>query len=139
MVKKSKVWLSYSKDSLEKYKSGAGDEWLDGACYNAQQSIEFLMKGILLGYGIYFGRDGLDKRLGHDIAFILEQLNNTGFTFDRYEDLDMLAITLTSWEEKGRYGEGIRTSVQTLHRVYKIYDSLLESYLESVEQEQKDG
>ena len=137
MVKKSRVWLSYAKDSLDKYKNNGGDEWLDGACYNCQQSIEFLAKGILLGYGVYFGINGLDKRFGHDISFILEKLDEVGFTFDKHDDLELLSTTLTSWEEKGRYGEGIRTSVQTIYRAFKIYDSMMEAYLISQEENQE--
>lgn len=122
---------------LDYYKDGKGDEWLDSACFNAQQAIEFLIKGILLNDGIYFGEHGLDKKQGHVIDFLLEQLEEINFSFEKMEELELLSATLTSWEQGARYGEGIRTSAKTLHRIYRIYDSMLEQFLQESEKMQE--
>lgn len=42
MVNRSKVSLKKSKDALETYEICNGEEWLDSACFDAQQAIEFL-------------------------------------------------------------------------------------------------
>lgn len=137
MINRSKVAYETSKMQLDYYKDGKGDAWLDSACFNAQQAVEFLIKGILLSNGIYFGENGLDKKQGHVIDFLLEQLEEINFTFEKLEELELLSATLTSWEQGARYGEGIRTSAKTLHRIYKIYDSMLEQFLSESEQIQK--
>lgn len=136
MVKRSRVAYETSKQQLESYKAGKGDEWLDSACFNIQQAIEFLMKGILLSNGVYFGENGLDKKKGHNLDFLLEQLEAIDFQFEKYEELDNLSATLTNWEEGARYGDGIRTSAKTLHRAYKIYDSMMDKFLEQCEENQ---
>lgn len=81
-------------------------------------------------YGIHFGIGGLPKNAGHDIEFIVEQLNDVGFTFQRQDELVNWADTITNWEESGRYGSGIRTSAQTVHKSYNIYDNVLSEFLE---------
>lgn len=52
------------------------------------------------------------------------------FHFSKENDLVLLSATLTSWEEGGRYGSGIRTSTDTVRRVHNIYNDILESYIE---------
>ena len=123
IINRSKVSLKKSKDALETYLNCNGDEWLDSACYDAQQSIEFILKGILLEYGISF-----DKT--HDIGYLLDKLGGTDVNFEKKDDLYRLSTTLTSWEESGRYGTGIRTSVQTVQRIHIIYNDILNSYLQ---------
>ena len=123
MVNRSKVSLKKSKDALETYEICNGEEWLDSACFDAQQAIEFLLKGILLEYG-----ESFDK--SHDISYLLSLLNQVGFCFSKENDLILLSATLTSWEEGGRYGSGIRTSTDTVRRVHNIYNDILEAYIE---------
>lgn len=120
MYEKYMTWKKYSIQELND--SRGYDSILDKACFDAQQALEFLMKAILLEYGITF-----DKT--HDISYLAELLEKTGITFDEKEELDTLAATITSWEEKGRYYEGIKTKKETVKRVYKIMDALNEAFL----------
>ena len=120
MYEKYMTWKKYSIQELND--SRGYDSILDKACFDAQQALEFLMKAILIEYGIT-----VDKT--HDISYLAELLEKTGITFDEKEELDTLAATITSWEEKGRYYEGIKTKKETVKRVYKIMDALNEAFL----------
>lgn len=122
MLNRSKVSLKKAKDALETFEICNGEEWLDSACFDTQQAIELLLKGILLGYGVKFEHS-------HDINYLLSLLDNTEFTFSKHDDLMMLSATLTSWEEGSRYGKGVKTSVNTVRRMHNIYDDILQSFL----------
>jgi len=100
------------------------DAYLDIACFETQQAIEFLLKTILLEYGIEYNRT-------HDIRYLLELLNETGFSFEKSDDLDALADTITDWEESSRYGKGVRTSINTVKRIHNIYKCMNEAFIES--------
>ena len=123
MINRSRVSLKKAKDALETYEICGGEEWLDSACFDTQQAMEFLIKGILLEYGISFGKS-------HDILYLLSLLDETDFHFEKHDDLMLLSTTLTSWEEGSRYGQGIRTTVNTVRRIHNIYKDLMESFLE---------
>jgi HEPN domain-containing protein len=124
MIKRSKVSLKKSKDALETFEICNGAEWLDSACYDAQQAVEFLIKGILLNNGIYF-----DKT--HDIAYLNSLLEENDIIFSKQQDLCALAGTITSWEESFKYGTKIKTTVNTVRRIYNIYNDLLDTFLKN--------
>jgi len=130
MVNRSRVSLKKSKDALETFEICNGEEWLDSACYDAQQAIEFLLKGILLEHGVMFEKT-------HDIMYLISLIDETRFCFSKRDDLIMLASTITSWEEGSRYGKGVRTSVNTVRRIHNIYNDILDAFLEEQEKNQK--
>lgn len=130
MVNRSRVSLKKSKDALEIFEICNGEEWLDSACFDAQQAIEFLLKGILLEYGIAFDKS-------HSIDYLVSLLDETSFAFTKHDDLILLASTITSWEEGSRYGQGIRTSVNTVKRIHNIYNNVLEAFLEVQQKNQE--
>ena len=125
MYSRSVVMLEQSKAAIGKVASD--DAYLDASCFEAQQAIEFLMKAILLENGIDYGKS-------HDVRYLLSLLDETGFIFDKHESLDVLADTITDWEESSRYGKGIRTTVQTVQRVHNIYKSMNEAFLKKQEE-----
>lgn len=127
MYSRSLVMLEQSKTALSKV--GEDDAFLDVACFEAQQAVEFLLKAVLLDNGIAYDKS-------HDIRYLLSLLDDTDFTFDKYDALDLLADTITDWEEHSRYGKGVRTSVQTVQRVHNIYKSINEAYLKIQEENQ---
>ena len=82
------------KHSVQELNDSQGfDSALDKACFDAQQALEFLMKAILLEYAVPFEKT-------HDILYLSGLLDQTGIVFDQKENLDLLATTITSWEEK---------------------------------------
>ena len=65
MYNRSLVMFEQSKNALGKIAND--DAYLDVACFEAQQAIEFLMKAILMEYGIPYNRT-------HDIRYLLNLL-----------------------------------------------------------------
>lgn len=125
MYSRSVAMLEQSKNAL---KMVPGDDaYLDVACFETQQALEFLMKAILLENGIAYDKS-------HDIRYLLSLLKEVDFTFDKQDALEMLSDTITDWEEGSRYGKGVRTTVQTVQRVHNIYKSLNETFLETQEE-----
>ena len=122
MYSRSAVMMSQAQNALGKVSED--EAYLDIACFETQQALEFLIKTILQENGTAFPKT-------HDIRFLLELLAETGLEFDRKDELEMLADTVTDWEENSRYGKGVRTSVQTIKRVHNIYYSLNRAFIES--------
>lgn len=127
MYSRSIVMLRQAKTALERV--GEDDAYLDAACFETQQALEFLMKAILLENGVFYEKT-------HDIRYLLNLIDEVGFRFDdqKHDALDLLADTITDWEEGSRYGSGVRTSVQTVKRAHNIYASINESFLKIQEQ-----
>jgi HEPN domain-containing protein len=105
------------------------DAYLDVACFETQQAVEFLIKAILLENGIPYSNS-------HDIRYLLTLLESIPFEFDKKESLDLLSDTITDWEEGSRYGKGVRTTVQTVQRVHNIYKSLNDAFLKTQDKNQ---
>ena len=59
------------------------------------------------------------------------------FEFDKQEALELLASTITDWEESSRYGKGVKTTIQTVQRVHNIYESLNQAFIESQRRNQE--
>ena len=122
MYSRSVVMLEQARSALEKVTED--DAYLDAACFETQQALEFLLKAVLLEHGVTYEKT-------HDIRYLMELLDQTGFKFDesKHGALDLLSDTITDWEEGSRYGSGVRTSVQTVRRVHNIYYSINEAFL----------
>lgn len=103
-------------------KISSNTAYLDLACFDTQQALEFLMKHILIEHGVPFKKT-------HDIGYLLDLLNSIGFNFDLKEDLSIIADTITNWEETSQYGSGVRTTINTVNHVKKIFDSMQQAYL----------
>jgi HEPN domain-containing protein len=124
MYSRSVAMLEQSKNALTK--ASEDEAVLDVACFETQQAVEFLIKAILLENGIAYPKS-------HDIRFLLSLLEQVNFSFEKMDSLDLLADTITDWEENSRYGKGVRTTVQTVQRVHNIYRSMNEAFLETQE------
>jgi HEPN domain-containing protein len=118
--------------NLEEARRGTelDDAYFDIACYDAQQAIEFILKAILLEYEVDFPTSGTQ---GHSILWLYELIHeNTDFAFDKESELELLSETITHWEVKGRYHEGIKTREDTVRRVLNIYKAIEKSYMELI-------
>ncbi|MBR1599861.1 MAG: HEPN domain-containing protein [Lachnospiraceae bacterium] len=125
MYERFNTWRHYAIEELNASKGF--DSELDKACFDTQQALEFLIKAILLQYGISF-----DKV--HDIVELSGLLEQTDIEFEKKDDLDLLATTITSWEELARYSSGIKTKQDTVRRVMNIIDNLNEAFLKKQEE-----
>ncbi len=121
MYSRSVVMIEQAKNALQH--SNEDEAYLDIACFETQQAMEFLIKAILLENGKPYDKS-------HDIRYLLSLLQETDFYFEKMEALDLLADTITDWEENSRYGKGVRTTVQTVQKIHNIYRSMNESFLE---------
>ena len=128
MYSRSVVMLEQAKNALEH--SNLDEAYLDIACFETQQAIEFLIKAILLENGKTYDKS-------HDIRYLLSLLEETKFYFEKMDALELLADTVTDWEENSRYGKGVRTTVQTVQRIHNIYKSMNEAFLEMQEKNQE--
>lgn len=124
MYSRSVAMLSQAKNALLSVQED--DAFLDVACFETQQAMEFLIKAILLENGTPYDKS-------HDIRYLLSLLEEIPFKFEKQDALELLSNTITDWEESSRYGKGIRTTVQTIQRVHNIYDSMNEAFLKTQE------
>lgn len=124
MYSRSVAMLQQSKNALKMVSED--DAYLDVACFETQQALEFLMKAILLENGVAYNKS-------HDIRYLLSVMENIPFSFEKKDTLELLSDTITDWEEGSRYGKGVRTTVQTVRRVHNIYNSMNEAFLETQE------
>ena len=120
MYSRSKIMFEQSVMALGNV--AEDDAYLDIACFETQQAIEFLLKAVLLEEGVVYGKT-------NHIGQLLELVLGTGFTFEKQDVLELLSDTITDWEESSRYGKGIRTTVQTVQRVHNIYRNINEEFL----------
>ena len=70
MYNRSLAMLAQAKNALSKV--SIDEAYLDIACFETQQAMEFLIKAILLEYGIIYDKS-------HDIRYLLMLLDQTGF------------------------------------------------------------
>jgi len=98
--------LEQSKNALKMVTQD--DAYLDVACFEAQQALEFLMKAILLENGIVYNKS-------HDIRYLFSLLEEIKFSFDKQEALDLLADTITDWEAGSRYGKGTEIMISEIN------------------------
>lgn len=52
--------------------------------------------------------------------------------------LEVIADTITDWEEKSRYGTGVRTTTQTIQRVHNIYNEINDDFIQTQERNNLD-
>lgn len=95
------------------------DAWLDIACYDTQQALEFAIKAYLLSRAVEFEHI-------HNIRYLLTLAEENGLEFEKSERAISIADTITSWEQDGRYGKGIRTTVNTIREVLNITKRVVE-------------
>lgn len=122
MYSRSVAMLKQSKNAL--LSAGEDEAFLDVACFETQQAIEFLIKTILQENGVLYDRS-------HDIRYLVALLEEIPFEFEKKESLELLASTITDWEECSRYGKGVKTTIQTVQRVHNIYDSMNQAFIDS--------
>ena len=122
MYNRSLAMLAQAKNALSKV--SIDEAYLDIACFETQQAMEFLIKAILLEYGIIYDKS-------HDIRYLLMLLDQTGFSFSKHDALETLADTITDWEEQSRYGKGMKTMVQTVQRVHNVFINMNDAFVET--------
>ena len=115
--------VSIWKASLSLQHVADDDAFLDSACFDTQQAIEFILKFILSEHGVSYKKT-------HDIRYLAELLDTTTFKFDKSAELNNMADTITNWETGSRYGSGVRTTVKAIHNAHDIYKSINDAFMQ---------
>lgn len=118
--------VSIWKASLSLQHVADDDAFLDSACFDTQQAIEFILKFILSEHGVSYKKT-------HDIRYLAELLDTTTFKFDKSAELNNMADTITNWETGSRYGSGVRTTVKAIHNAHDIYKSIDDAFMQMQE------
>ena len=80
MYSRSVAMLDQAINAMNK--ADADEAYLDVACFETQQAVEFLIKAILLENGVPYDKS-------HDIRYLMSLLTETGFTFEKMDALDL--------------------------------------------------
>lgn len=114
--------VSIWKASLSLQHVADDDAFLDSACFDTQQAIEFILKFILSEHGVSYKKT-------HDIRYLAELLDTTTFKFDKSAELNNMADTITNWETGICCGSDIRTTVEAIHSAHDIYKSINDAFM----------
>lgn len=115
--------VSIWKASLSLQHATGDDAFLDSACFDTQQAIEFILKFILSEHGISYKKT-------HDIRYLAELLDTTTFKFDKSAELNNMADTITNWETGSCCGSDVRTTVEAIHSAHDIYKSINDAFMQ---------
>lgn len=114
--------VSIWKASLSLQHVAGDDAFLESACFDTQQAIEFILKFILSEHGANYKKT-------HDIRYLAELLDTTTFKFDKSAELNNMADTITNWETGICCGSDIRTTVEAIHSAHDIYKSINDAFM----------
>ena len=123
--------VSIWKASLSLQHVAGDDAFLESACFDTQQAIEFILKFILSEHGANYKKT-------HDIRYLAELLDTTTFKFDKSAELNNMADTITNWETGICYGSGVRTTVKAIHNAHDIYKSIDDAFMQMQESLNRD-
>ena len=117
LLSRAKISLEHALSDYNRIDNN--DCYLDSCCFHLQQSIEFLLKGIVEMNGAQYAEN-------HDIRANLNILNRLNVEIPYEKDLRLLASTLYSWETESRYKESFIAAVKDIDEVIKIANKLIE-------------
>lgn len=124
LLSRSKISLEHAKSDYEKI--NLNDCYMDSCCFHLQQSIEFLLKGIVEMNGAQYAEN-------HDIRANLNILNRLNVEIPSEKALRLLASTLYSWETESRYKESFIAAIKDIDEVFKIAEELTKYIYSQVE------
>lgn len=108
------------------FRAPGDDACLDGAAFDAQQSLEFLILHIL-------SEKGIEAPKTHDIEQLYTLLKTTGFTFSMESDLLGFAAEVTRWEIESREKTGCLCTISLVKFCHEIINSMRREFIESLE------
>lgn len=117
LLSRAKISLEHALNDYNKI--DYNDCYLDSCCFHLQQSIEFMLKGIVEMNGVQYAEN-------HDIRANLNILNRLNIAIPYEKDLLLLASTLYSWETESRYKESFIAAINDIDEVIRIANELIE-------------
>ena len=115
LLSRSKISLEHAKTDY--LKINTNDCYMDSCCFHLQQTIEFLLKGIVEMNGAAYAEN-------HDVRANLNILNRIGVEIPCEKELRVLASTLYSWETESRYKDSFIAATKDIDEVFEIAEKL---------------
>lgn len=125
LLSRAKISLEHAKSDYVKINNN--DCYLDSCCFNLQQGIEFLLKGIVELNGAQYAEN-------HDIRANLNILNRLDITIPCEKELRQFASTLYSWETESRYKESFIAAIKDIDEIFNIANELTKYAYSNVEE-----
>ena len=115
LLSRSKISLEHAKTDY--LKINTNDCYMDSCCFHLQQTIEFLLKGIVEMNGAAYAEN-------HDVRANLNILNRIGVEIPCEKELRVLSSTLYSWETESRYKDSFIAATKDIDEVFEIAEKL---------------
>ena len=116
LLSRAKISLEHAQADYSKITQN--DCYLDSCCFHLQQSIEFILKGIVEMNGAQFAEN-------HDIRANLNILNRLNIDIPCEKELRTFASTLYSWESESRYKDSFIAAVKDIDEIFVIAQTLI--------------
>lgn len=123
MLSRAKVSLEHAKNDYTKINED--DCYLDSCCFHLQQSIEFILKGIVEMNGLRYAEN-------HDVRANLNILNRENITIPCEREIRDKASTLYSWETESRYKDSFIAAIKDIDEVMDYANKLIEYAVEGI-------
>ena len=119
LLSRSNAWMESAKNAMSRIREN--DAFMDCACFNIQQAIEFLLKYELDTIKVKYGET-------HNIMELVRLFKNSKYDLSTIENLFMMADTITEWEFNIRNGKDIIVTRRRIVMACTIYYDLLDLF-----------
>ena len=121
LLSRARVYYEHAL-TVDYKKINKDDVYLDSCCFHLQQSIEFILKGIVEMHGMQYAEN-------HDIRANLNILNRAGISIPYEKELRDKAEVLYRWETETRYKDSFIAAIKDIEEVMEIFINLI-TYVE---------
>lgn len=129
LLSRAKISLEHAISDYSKIEEN--DCYMDSCCFNLQQSIEFLLKGIVEMNGLMYAEN-------HDVRANLNILSRNNISIPSEIEIRNKASILYSWETESRYKDSFIAAINDIEEVIVIADSLMKFATKDIEEIQVD-
>lgn len=125
LLSRAKISLEHAKNDYKKIDEN--DCYMDSCCFCLQQSIEFLLKGIVEMNGLIYAEN-------HDVRANLNILARNNIVIPNEKEIREKAAILYSWETESRYKDSFIAAIKDIDEVMNIADDLLKYAIKDIEE-----
>lgn len=119
----SRAKIAYEHAQSDYLKIYEDDAYLDDCCFHLQQTVEFILKGIVEMNGLRFAEN-------HDIRANLNILNRAEISISCEPELRAKAEILYRWETESRYKDSFIAAVKDIEEIMECIKVLF-TYVEA--------
>ena len=125
LLSRAKISLEHAQSDYRKIDNN--DCYMDSCCFNLQQSVEFLLNGIVEMNGLMYAEN-------HDVRANLNILARNNITIPCEKEIRDKAAILYSWETESRYKDSFIAAIKDIEEVFDIAESLLKYAIVDLEE-----